>query len=118
MVADDRVALVAELVEILVVDPDVLGELELAHEAGADDEGGDAALRPVVGCAFGEVGAVGGAAADHAAAVHVRRGVARVHPADVRAQIDAAEDFGASGWMLWGDPQNVTVEALEPEPST
>ncbi len=36
--------------------------------------------------------------------------------ADVRAQIDAAEDFGASGWMLWGDPQNVTVEALEPEP--
>ena len=39
-------------------------------------------------------------------------------PADVRAQIDAAEDFGASGWMLWGDPQNVTVEALEPEPST
>jgi hypothetical protein len=39
-------------------------------------------------------------------------------PTDVRAQIDAAEDFGASGWMLWGDPQNVTVEALEPEPGT
>ena len=37
-------------------------------------------------------------------------------PADVRAQMDAAEDFGASGWMLWGDPENVTVEALEPEP--
>ena len=37
-------------------------------------------------------------------------------PEDVRAQIDAAEDFGASGWMLWGDPMNVTVEALEPEP--
>ena len=36
---------------------------------------------------------------------------------DVRAQIDAAEDFGASGWMLWGDPKNVTVEALAPEPA-
>jgi hypothetical protein len=36
--------------------------------------------------------------------------------ADVRAQIDAAEEFGASGWMLWGDPFNVTVDALNPEP--
>ncbi|MDQ3673809.1 MAG: putative glycoside hydrolase, partial [Gemmatimonadota bacterium] len=34
---------------------------------------------------------------------------------DVRAQIDAAEEFGASGWLLWGDPFNVTVEALQPE---
>ncbi len=33
---------------------------------------------------------------------------------DVRAQIDAAEDFGATGWMLWGDPHNVTVDALKP----
>lgn len=36
--------------------------------------------------------------------------------ADVRAQIDAAEDFGASGWMLWGDPFNITVDALTEEP--
>lgn len=35
---------------------------------------------------------------------------------DVRAQIDAAEDFGASGWLLWGDPFNVSVDALAPEP--
>lgn len=34
---------------------------------------------------------------------------------DVRAQIDAAEKFGASGWLLWGDPFNVTVAALKPE---
>lgn len=34
---------------------------------------------------------------------------------DVRAQIDAAEAFGASGWMLWGDPFNVTVDALSEE---
>lgn len=33
---------------------------------------------------------------------------------DVRAQIDAAEAFGASGWLLWGNPFNVTVSALKP----
>lgn len=38
-------------------------------------------------------------------------------PDDVRAQIDAAEEFGASGWLLWGNPFEVTVEALEPEPA-
>lgn len=37
---------------------------------------------------------------------------------DVRAQIDAAEEFDASGWLLWGDPFNVTVDALKPEPGT
>ena len=34
--ADDRIALVAELVEVLVVHPHVLRELELADQAGAD----------------------------------------------------------------------------------
>ena len=34
---------------------------------------------------------------------------------DVRAQIDAAEEFGVSGWLLWGDPFNITVDALTPE---
>jgi hypothetical protein len=34
---------------------------------------------------------------------------------DVRAQIGAAEEFGTSGWMLWGDPFNVTVDALLPD---
>jgi hypothetical protein len=34
---------------------------------------------------------------------------------DVRLQIDAAEDFGASGWMLWGDPRNISVDALGPD---
>lgn len=33
---------------------------------------------------------------------------------DVRAQINAAEDFGSSGWVLWGDPFNVSVDALMP----
>lgn len=34
--------------------------------------------------------------------------------ADVRAQIDAAQDFGANGWMLWGDPFDISVGALGP----
>ncbi len=35
-------------------------------------------------------------------------------PDEVGAQIQAAEDFGASGWILW-DPANVyTVDALDP----
>ncbi len=37
-------------------------------------------------------------------------------PDDVRAQIDAAEEFGASGWMLWGNPRQISVEALKPDP--
>ena len=36
-------------------------------------------------------------------------------PADVRAQIDAAEEFGTAGWMLWGDPFSVSITALAPE---
>jgi hypothetical protein len=36
-------------------------------------------------------------------------------PDEVRAQIDAAEDFGVNGWLRW-DPNNTpTEEALNPE---
>jgi hypothetical protein len=42
-------------------------------------------------------------------------GMREYTPDDVRLQIDAAEDFGTSGWMLWGDPFNVSVEALKAE---
>lgn len=34
-------------------------------------------------------------------------------PAEVRAQIDAAESFGL-GWMLWNSVSRVTVDALKP----
>src|SRR5246127_2776984 len=34
----DRIALVSQFVKVAVVDPHVLCELELAHQAGADDE--------------------------------------------------------------------------------
>jgi len=35
-------------------------------------------------------------------------------PEQVRAQIDATMDNGASGWMLWNPDSEVTVGALEP----
>ena len=84
--AADRVVLVAEFVECLVVDPHVLRELELTNQVGADDERGDAAIHTVVGRALGQRGSVGRAAADHPATVHVVRGVTRIQPAGVRAE--------------------------------
>ena len=36
-------------------------------------------------------------------------------PAEVRAQIDATEELGASGWLLWNAASEVTEGALEPE---
>lgn len=42
-------------------------------------------------------------------------GMREYTPDDVRAQIDAVEDFGGSGWMLWGDPFDISVEALKPQ---
>ncbi len=86
LLADDRIALVAEFVEIPVIDPHVLRELELADEARADHEGRDPALHAVLRRAFRQRRAVGGAAADHAAPVHVRGRVARIHAPDVRAE--------------------------------
>ena len=80
--ADDRVALVAELVKILVVGPDILGKLELADEARADHERCDAALCPSSGH-LRVRRAVSRTAADHPAAIHVRGGIARVHPPNV-----------------------------------
>src|SRR5262252_1207221 len=44
LISDDRVALVAELVKVLVVCPDVLSELELPDEARAAHESGDTAF--------------------------------------------------------------------------
>src|SRR6202040_846297 len=86
LVADYRVAFVAELVKVPVVCPYVLCELELADEARADHESGDATLGPVFRSALRQVRAIGGAAADHAAAVHIVRRVAGSHSPDVRAE--------------------------------
>ena len=46
--ADDRVPLVVEILELRIVDPDVHRELELADQARAADERGDASLDAVV----------------------------------------------------------------------
>ena len=51
--------LAAEYVEGLVVDPDVLGELELAHQARADGERGDAPVHAVIGLILGKRRSVG-----------------------------------------------------------
>ncbi|MGB3329832.1 MAG: putative glycoside hydrolase [Thermomicrobiales bacterium] len=37
---------------------------------------------------------------------------------EVRAQIDATEEIGASGWMLWSPDNSYTIDALHPESST
>src|SRR3984893_14564260 len=84
--ADDRVAFVTEIVKIPVVRPNVLRELELSNEARADHECCDAALHAVLRRVLRQMRTVGGTAADHAAAVHVRRRVAGVHSAHVRAE--------------------------------
>src|ERR1700757_4179591 len=55
----DWIPLVAQFVEVAVVDPHVLCELELADEAGADDERRDAPIRTVVVGSLGKRIAVG-----------------------------------------------------------
>src|SRR5580700_4104807 len=84
--ANDRVAFVAEFMEVVVVHPYVLCELELADEARADHEGSDAAFHAVLWRFLRQMWAVGGAAADHAAAVHIVRRVAGIHSPHVRAE--------------------------------
>src|SRR5205823_420824 len=86
LVANDRVAFVAEFVKALVVDPHVLREFKLADQARTNDEGRDAALDAIIGGVLRELRAIGCTAADHPTPVHVCRRVARIHAADVRTQ--------------------------------
>src|SRR5947209_5125119 len=86
LVADDRVPLVAELVKILVVHPYVLCKLELPDQTGADHECGYAALCAVLRRVVRQMRSVASAAADHAAAVHVRGCIAGIHAAYVCAE--------------------------------
>src|SRR4051812_35652455 len=86
LAADDRVPLVAELVKVSVVHPYVLGKLELPDQAGAEHECGYAALCTVLPRVLRQMRSVGSAAADHAAAVHVRGCIAGIHAAYVCAE--------------------------------
>ena len=70
--ANDRVAFVAELVKVPVVCPDVLRELELADEARADHESGDATLGPVFRSALRQVTAISGGVLPTKSAVGVK----------------------------------------------
>src|SRR5262249_15753830 len=80
LISDDRIALVAELVEVLVVRPHVLRELELADEARAADESSNPAFHSVLRRTFRKRRPIGPASTDHPAPVRVVGGSARVHP--------------------------------------
>src|SRR3982751_5181394 len=84
--AADRIVLVAELVEGLIVHPHIHRKLELADEAGAADECSDASLHSVLWSIVGQSGAVSPAASDHPATLHVHCGIARIHATDMRAE--------------------------------
>src|SRR6476646_5897916 len=71
--ADDRIALVAELVEGLVIDPYVLRELELANQACTDHERRDPAFDSVVRRRFREWRTVRRAAPNHSSSIHIGR---------------------------------------------
>src|SRR5215203_4182843 len=85
-IAGNRIAFVPEFVKIRVVDPDVLGKLELPHEARANHEGGNPSIDSVLGRAVRQEGPIGRATADHLAPLDVGGGVAWVHPPDVRTE--------------------------------
>jgi hypothetical protein len=42
-------------------------------------------------------------------------GLAEYGEAELRAQIDAAEEYGTSGWMVWDPTTDYTVSAFDPE---
>ena len=66
MRADERIALVSELVKLRIVGPHVLREFELPDQAGAADKRGNASLDTVFGSAFRQRRTVGPAAPDDA----------------------------------------------------
>src|SRR3954453_10189637 len=71
VIADDRVALVVQILELRIVDPDVHRKFKLANQTRAADEGGDAALDAIVRRALRQCRPVCAAPPDHLAALHV-----------------------------------------------
>ena len=86
VVANNRVALVLQLVKVPVVDPHVLRELELANQARAPDERRDAPLESVFRRTFRKRRPVRASTPDHPAAIHVRGRIAGIHPSHVRPE--------------------------------
>ena len=82
--ADHRIVLIAELVEIRVVCPNILNELELADETCADHERRDAAVDAIFSRAFRQSWTVCGSATDYFAPPDIaHRRVTRIHPANM-----------------------------------
>ena len=86
--ADHRIAFIAQLVEIWVVDPDVLREFELAHETCADHECGNAAIDPSSGAPSGRGGPYVAPRRIHFATLDIYGRVTWVHPPNMGAQRD------------------------------
>src|SRR5205807_3977235 len=84
--ADDRVALLAQLIDVPVIRPHILGERELPEDTGATHECSNATFHAVFRRAFGQRWSIGSAAPNHPPPIHVGRGVTRIHPPDVRAK--------------------------------
>src|SRR5262249_25134449 len=82
--ADHRIVFIAKLVEIRIVCPNVLDELELADETCADYECGDTAIDAVFGRAFRQSWTICGSATDYFAPLEIPHGrVTRIHPANM-----------------------------------
>ena len=79
LVADERVSFVAEFVKIRVIDPDILRELKLPHEACTKNERCNATINAIFRRAFGQRRTIGRATANHSSPLHVRRRIARIH---------------------------------------
>src|SRR5262245_39642411 len=84
--ADNRVPLVAKLLEFRIVDPDVLEELELADQAATAHECRNAPFDAVVAGPFRQGRTIRPAAPDDSTPVHVVPGVAEIHAPDVGAE--------------------------------
>src|SRR5262249_27509126 len=81
---DHRIALIAELVKIWIVYPNILHKLELPDEACADHERRNTAIDAVLRRAFRQTRSICGSATDYFAPLEApHRRVTRIHPANL-----------------------------------
>jgi hypothetical protein len=81
---DHRIMLIAQLVKIRIVCPNVLHKLELADEACTDDKRCNTAIGAVLRRAFRQRRSICGSTADYFAPLEAPHGrIARIHPANM-----------------------------------
>jgi hypothetical protein len=110
---------VAKLVEIRIVYPNILGELELANEAGADHKGRNSALNAVPKRTFRQRRAVCRPAPDHPPSLNIRGGVTRVSSDEYAESRETHISIGydqarsgydqATGWLLPGNSRRAEL---------